>query len=163
VAYSIDSHCISWQQYLLFAVAINRALPRYVRRSGDGYERKIFGAWQPLDVATPVVHITAHDATAYCTWAGRRLPTEAEWECAAMTCPEFAWGEVWEWTSSTFAPYPGFVAHPYSDYSEPWFNTRPVLRGACHATLPMMRSPKYRNYFMAERTDIYAGFRTCAL
>jgi EgtB-related family protein len=75
----------------------------------------------------------------------------------------FHWGEVWEWTASTFNPYPGFVAHPYRDYSEPWFNTRPVLRGACLATQPLMRHPKYRNYFMAQRTDIYAGFRTCAL
>jgi gamma-glutamyl hercynylcysteine S-oxide synthase len=161
-AYSIDRHCVSWQQYLQFVVATNRVLPRYVRRSGDGYESKVFGAWQAVDVAAPVVHITAHDAMAYCTWAGRRLPNEAEWECAAMTRPEFVWGNVWEWTSSTFAPFPGFVAHPYRDYSQPWFHTRPVLRGACQATLPMVRSPKYRNYFMAERTDIYAGFRTCA-
>jgi iron(II)-dependent oxidoreductase len=109
----------------------------------------------------------------YCAWAKRRLPTEAEWECAAMTRGHesgdgasqaaFRWGEVWEWTSSTFNPYPGFVAHPYRDYSEPWFNTRPVLRGACVATQPLMRHARYRNYFMAQRTDIYAGFRTCAL
>jgi EgtB-related family protein len=80
-----------------------------------------------------------------------------------MTQPDFAWGEVWEWTASTFNPYPGFVAHPYRDYSEPWFGTRPVLRGACTATQTMMRSAKYRNYFMPQRTDIFAGFRTCAL
>ena len=80
-----------------------------------------------------------------------------------MTQPGFAWGQVWEWTASTFAPFPGFVTHPYRDYSEPWFHTRPVLRGACAATQHMLRSPKYRNYFMPQRTDIYAGFRTCGL
>jgi len=109
------------------------------------------------------VHISLAEAQDYCAWAGRRLPTEAEWELAASSSrdEDFKWGKVWEWTSSKFAPYPGFVAHPYLDYSEPWFGSRQVLRGACHATQPMMKNMKYRNYFTPERTDIYAGFRTC--
>jgi EgtB-related family protein len=69
---------------------------------------------------------------------------------------------VWEWTTSAFAPYPGFSPHPYRDYSAPWFDGRPVLRGASFATQPRMRHPRYRNYFEAGRNDVFAGFRSCA-
>ena len=90
------------------------------------------------------------------------LPTEAQWEMAAMTHTGFQWGQVWEWTASTFGAYPGFEAHPYRDYSAPWFGTHQVLRGASSATVGRMVHPRYRNFFTPERTDIYAGFRTCA-
>jgi gamma-glutamyl hercynylcysteine S-oxide synthase len=164
-AFEIDARSVSWGDYLRYVHSTGCALPRYVRKvdTASGYEQQVFGQWQAIDPQQSAVHISYAEALAYCAYAGRRLPTEAEWECAAMTQPGFAWGDVWEWTASTFAPFPGFMAHPYRDYSEPWFNTRPVLRGACLATQPMMRSPKYRNYFMPQRTDIYAGFRTCAL
>jgi gamma-glutamyl hercynylcysteine S-oxide synthase len=169
-AFEIDARPVSWGDYLRYVQSTGCALPRYVRKAAEptmnvasGYEQQVFGQWQDIDPLHSAVHISHAEALAYCAYAGRRLPLEAEWECAAMTQPGFAWGDVWEWTASTFAPYPGFVAHPYRDYSEPWFHTRPVLRGACLATQPMMRSPKYRNYFMPQRTDIYAGFRTCAL
>ncbi len=189
---AIDAAPVSFGQYLAYAQATGCALPRYVQRCTSGYEHQVFGQWLPLPLASPAVHLSYHEAQAYCLWAGRRLPTEAEWECAAVTYGDmadgntqqgakvhgdathpdtsqgtvqtiFTWGTVWEWTASTFNPYPGFVTHPYRDYSEPWFGSRPVLRGACAATQPMMRNPKYRNYFMPQRTDIYAGFRTCAL
>ncbi|MEO6293686.1 MAG: selenoneine synthase SenA [Burkholderiaceae bacterium] len=161
-AFDIDSQAVRWRSYLQFVQATGHALPRYVRKADKGYEQQHFGHWQALDMQAAAVHLSWHDAQAYCAWAGRRLPTEAEWECAALTS-KMTWGEVWEWTSSAFAPYPGFTAHPYRDYSEPWFHTRPVLRGASLATQPMMRNASYRNYFMADRTDIFAGFRTCAL
>jgi gamma-glutamyl hercynylcysteine S-oxide synthase len=163
--FAIDSQCVNLREYLSFVEATGRSLPRYIRRSDLGFETQEFGVWKPLDLQASAVHISLAEAQDYCTWAGRRLPTEAEWELAASssTAKDFEWGNVWEWTSSTFAPYPSFVAHPYLDYSEPWFGTRQVLRGACLATQPMMKNIKYRNYFTPERTDIYAGFRTCGL
>lgn len=161
-AFDIDSQAVRWRSYLQFVQATGHALPRYVRKTDSGYEHRHFGHWQALDMQAAAVHLSWHDAQTYCAWAGRRLPTEAEWESAALTS-KMTWGEVWEWTSSDFTPYPGFTAHPYRDYSEPWFHSRPVLRGACLATQPMMRNASYRNYFMADRTDIFAGFRTCKL
>ena len=167
-AFDIDSRCVNWGEYLNFAEATARSLPRYLRLSELGYETQKFGVWKPLDFQATAVHINFADAQDYCVWAGRRLPKEAEWELAAETSQthkraDFVWGDVWEWTSSTFAPYPGFVAHPYLDYSAPWFGSRQVLRGSCAATQPMLRNVKYRNYFTPDRTDIYAGFRTCGV
>ena len=110
--------------------------------------------------AFPVVTVTYEDALAYARWKGRSLPTEAQWECAVHTQPALHWGAVWEWTDSVFEPYAGFVAHPYRDYSAPWFGSRKVLRGACLATAQEMVNARYRNFFPPERRDIFAGFRT---
>ncbi|OYU73102.1 MAG: hypothetical protein CFE45_38245, partial [Burkholderiales bacterium PBB5] len=68
---------------------------------------------------------------------------------------------VWEWTASPFLPYPGFTPHPYRDYSQPWFGTRRVLRGACHATAPVLAHARFRNFFEPHRQDLFAGFRSC--
>jgi iron(II)-dependent oxidoreductase len=138
-------------------------VPRYLRRRGRHWERWRDGLWQRLDLQEAACHLSHHEALAWCAWAGRRLPTEHEWERAACTQPEaFAWGEVWEWTASPFRPYPGFTPHPYREYSAPWFDGRPVLRGASCQTQPRLRDARYRNYFTAGRHDVPAGFRTCA-
>ena len=136
--------------------------PLHLRRGTEGWERRQFGRWLPLDLAAPAVQLTAHEADAWCRWAGRRLPTEFEWEAAAKE-GVFDWGDVWEWTSSPFTPYPGFAPHPYRDYSQPWFDGRRVLRGASFATAPRMKHSRYRNFFQPHRNDVFAGFRTCAL
>jgi len=138
--------------------------PRYLRRVGLSWHQWRHGAWQALDPDNPACHLTVHEAEAWCRWAGRRLPTEAEWERAAVERPDdFDWGQVWEWTASPFLPYPGFVPHPYRDYSAPWFGSRRVLRGGSFMTQPRMRHPRYRNFFMAHRNDVAAGFRSCSL
>lgn len=137
--------------------------PAYWHRTDAGWEQRVFDRWEPLRPLVPMAHVTAHEAEAFCRWAGRRLPTEAEWVWALHSSPErLRWGDVWEWTASTFAPWPGFQPHPYRDYSQPWFDGRPVLRGASFMTQPRVRHPDYRNFFPATRNDIAAGFRSCA-
>jgi ergothioneine biosynthesis protein EgtB len=163
-AFEIDSQVISWRRYLAYVEASGVAAPRYLRRQGDIWKIRDFGYWRAVNLDQPAVHLTWHEAEAWCRWAGRRLPSEAEWEIAALTRPdEFNWGGVWEWTASRFLPYPGFVAHAYRDYSAPWFGDRYVLRGASSATAPRMAHPRYRNFFPPDRNDVHNGFRTCAL
>ena len=72
-------------------------------------------------------------------------------------------GNVWEWTASDFKPYPGFVAGPYKEYSEPWFGDHKVLRGGCWVTRSLLIHNTYRNFYTPDRRDVWAGFRTCAL
>ncbi|QJE03616.1 ergothioneine biosynthesis protein EgtB [Massilia forsythiae] len=142
-----------------------RSAPRYWRRDGDGggWHELRFGRRSALDPAEPVRHVSLHEAEAYCSWAGRRLPLETEWEYAAAAGrPEFRWGRLWEWSASPFLPYEGFGADRYREYSQPWFGTRQVLRGASFATPARLRSPRFRNFFTPGRDDIFSGFRTCA-
>ena len=180
-ATEIDRRVVRWAEFLPFVdaggyrdpawwsdegrawlAATQPDAPRDLRRAGGDWERCRHGTWQRLDHAEAACHLTRFEAEAWCRWAGRRLPTEAEWERAAVERPDaFAWGQVWEWTASAFLPYPGFVAHPYRDYSAPWFGSRTVLRGASHLTQPRMRHPRYRNFFCGDRSDVPAGFRSC--
>lgn len=160
--FEIDAKPVAWKAYVAFCQATGHELPRgFSLRHGELIEAS-FGGEYLVDQSAPACHISLNSAEAYCEWAGRRLPTEAEWEAACMTQKGFAWGQVWEWTASVFAPFDGFKPHPYLEYSEPWFYDRQVLKGASWATAPAMVHPKYRNYFTPERDDVIAGFRTCA-
>jgi iron(II)-dependent oxidoreductase len=161
-AFEIDAEVVSWRRYLPFVEQGGAASPRYLRRQDGRWQRRVFGQWHDLPLDAPATHLSWNEADAWCRWAGRRLPSEAEWELAALTRPEFHWGQVWEWTASRFLPYPGFVAHPYRDYSAPWFGDRYVLRGASRATSPRLVHARYRNYFTPERNDLHNGFRSCA-
>ena len=149
-AFEIDSVPVSWARFMPFV------------RAGGCAPRAGWAEAAAHDPHAAAVHVSAIEAEAWCRWAGRRLPTEAQWECAAVQAAGFNWGEVWEWTSSSFEPYPGFTPHPYRDYSQPWFGSRRVLRGACSATSPWLAHPRYRNFFEPGRSDIFAGFRSCA-
>jgi len=186
--------------------------PLYWRRAGSGWERRDFDRWVPLEPHRPVLHVNWYEAQAYCAWAERRLPTEAEWELAAAGSVDgmalslrkrrFPWGDeppaperahldwrgmgcvdvgalpagdsafgcrqmignVWEWTSSSFLPYPGFRAdEAYPEYSQPWFGTHMVLRGGSWATTSRLIRNTWRSWYPPERQNVWAGFRTCAL
>ena len=158
--FSIDNRAVSWARYLPFLAATGHPPPPHLRRHQGEWQYQRFGLWHPLDLQAAAVHLSWHDAQAWCAWAGRRLPSEAEWECAMLTQPDLRWGEVWEWTESPFVAYPGFAPHPYIDYSQPWFGSRRVLRGASSATSALMAHPRYRNFFTPERQDILSGFRS---
>jgi gamma-glutamyl hercynylcysteine S-oxide synthase len=180
----IDCRVARWADFLPFVEAGGYGQPRWWSDAGAAWiqaERPVapallpggaftaqvarrHGEWRTLELGHPACHLTAFEAEAWCRWAGRRLPTEAEWERAAIEAPgDFEWGQVWEWTASPFLPYPGFQPHPYRDYSAPWFGSRRVLRGASFMTQPRMRHPRYRNFFMPQRCDVPAGFRSCRM
>ena len=141
------------------------AHPRYWRRNAKAdWEMRWFDQWVALDADDAAIHLNAFEAQAYCIWAGRRLPSAAEWEYAAQTQPAFRWGHsVWEWMADTFLPCPGFKPGPYREYSQPWFGTHRELRGGAFATHERMHNPRYRNFFQPHRNDVFAGFRTVAL
>jgi iron(II)-dependent oxidoreductase len=89
-------------------------------------------------------------------------PSSAFEDPVACAGPRQMIGGVWEWTSSPFAPYPGFSPDPYRDYSQPWFHTHYVLRGGSFATRARIANNRYRNFYLPERADPFCGFRTCA-
>ena len=136
------------------------AHPSRWRRGTAGWEQRWFERWLPLDAAQPVIHVNSYEVEAWCRWAGRRLPTSAEWELAATTTSMHWGGTVWEWTADAFRPHAGFVPGPYRDYSAPWFGDHRELRGGSLATPARLHDARFRNFFPPERTDVFAGFRS---
>lgn len=167
-AFDIDSQPITWGEYIPFLAETGHVTPPYIRclnnpkQTSAEWQIKRGHQWLEIDYGAYATHINAHDAQAWCDWAGRRLPTEAEWSCASQH-PDFEWGQVWEWTASPFEPFVGFQAHPYQDYSAPWWHTHRVLKGASWATPPSLIDCRFRNFFTPQRHDIFCGFRSVAL
>ncbi|MEZ4442009.1 MAG: selenoneine synthase SenA [Polyangiaceae bacterium] len=142
-----------------------RRMPRYWHRlAEDGWLEQRFDRLVPLDLDAPAQHLSWYEAMAYCRFAGRRLPSEAEWVCAARSGRGVGFfGQVWQWTADPFYPFPGYVVgEPYREYSAPWFGYRKVLKGGSHATPASLVRLGYRNFFTPERDDVIAGLRTCA-
>lgn len=180
--------------------------PKYWTRAGDAWTTRVMEHVERMDPAKPVCHVCWHEADAFARWAGKRLPTELEWEAAASWNPamgtrtDYPWGDepptaadanvdqlafgiapvgayprnvspigcygmigdVWEWTSSDFSPWPGFEAFPYREYSEAFFGSEyKVLRGGSWATRPGAIRNSFRNWDYPIRRQIFAGFR-CA-
>ena len=161
-----------WQWLQKLGHTDGRRSPRYVEQIGvasGAVMQTRFGTARRMHASQPAMHMTWYEADAWCRWAGRRLPFEVEWEVAAHTAARrgFLWGNVWEWTGTTFRGYSneidGFKPDPYVEYSQPWFGTHKVLRGASFATRARMKSPKYRNFYLPERDDMFCGFRSCSL
>ncbi|RJS93830.1 SUMF1/EgtB/PvdO family nonheme iron enzyme [Salinisphaera sp. Q1T1-3] len=115
----------------------------------------------PVETTDSPVHgIGWHEARAYARWAGARLPTEVEWEAAARSGRLEHVGQVWEWCDNAFAPYPGFQAFPYDEYSMPWFDGKHfVARGASRATEADIRRPGFRNFYPPTHRHVFAGLR----
>jgi gamma-glutamyl hercynylcysteine S-oxide synthase len=171
--------------------------------TADGHEWSLAGCCPP-DPHAPVVHVSWYEADAFARAHGARLPTEAEWEKAAVwdprTCATRRWpwgdeiephppanldqricrtvtsaayptgacpsgalgmiGDTWEWTASTLRGYPGFVAHPYKEYSEVFFGDGyKVLRGGSFATRARVATPTFRNWDLPQRRQLFAGVR----
>lgn len=112
------------------------------------------------DPDAPVCHVSWFQASEYARAAGARLPSEAEWERAAAGGLLADIGRVWEWTGSVFSGYPGFVAHPYREYSEVFFDRGyRVLRGGSWATDERVKTLTFRNWDLPQRSQIFAGVR----
>ena len=154
------------------------AHPLYWMRAEDGnWNEFTLHGLQPLDPGRPVTHVSLYEADAYAQWSGARLPTEAEWECAAggiaagdgALHPRVASGpglrqmfsECWQWTSSSYSPYPGFSPPPgaVGEYNGKFMLNQYVLRGSSCATPPGHARASYRNFFPAYARWQFSGIR----
>jgi ergothioneine biosynthesis protein EgtB len=115
-----------------------------------------------LDPMRPVAHLSLYEAAACAQWMGARLPTEAEWELAAREeRVDQLFGHCWQWTSSSYAPYPGYVCAPgaLGEYNGKFMLNQYVLRGSSCATPAGHSRASYRNFFPASARWQYAGLR----
>ena len=129
-----------------------------------GFEQFTLQGLQPLDAAAPVCHLSGYEAAAYAAWAGARLPTEFEWEHAALQHPDALaqlQGSVWQWTASAYAPYPGFrpLPGPAAEYNGKFMVNQLVLRGSSFATPAGHARLSYRNFFAPAARWQFSGLR----
>jgi iron(II)-dependent oxidoreductase len=187
----IDRTPVTNGEYVTYLEEAGGEPPMYWERDGEGgWARTAMGRTEEVDPRLPVIHVSWEEADAFARWAGKRLPTEEEWEAAARgasreraNLDQFSFGpapagayadaapssgavqmlgDVWEWTSSDFTPYPGFRAFPYPEYSEVFFgDAHKVLRGGAWATRRDVVRTSFRNWDLPIRRQIFSGMR-CA-
>jgi iron(II)-dependent oxidoreductase len=187
----IDRAPVTNGEYAAYVEETGAEPPMYWERDGgNGWVRTVMGRSEALDPAKPVTHVSWHEADAFARWAGKRLPSEFEWEAAARgadreraNLDQLAFccstagaygdapsdcgavqmlGDVWEWTASDFRRYPRFRAFPYREYSEAFFGeTYKVLRGGAWATRRNVIRSSFRSWDLPERRQIFTGIR-CA-
>ena len=193
--FEIDAQPVTWSQYVEFiddggydreelwhhrgwewlqreAQRDGRRGPRYVEQIGvasGAVLQTMFGKATRMGGTQLVMHTNWWEADAFARWAGRRLPTEAEWEIAAVQGARrgFRWGEVREWTAGTLRPFAGYLPDAWAPHAEMdvhgVLHAARVLRGASFASRSRMRHPKARAWALAGRDEMFVGFRTCAL
>ncbi len=160
------------------------AAPLYWRRDPAGWRRFTLRGALPIEPAAPVCHLSLFEADAYARWAGARLPTESEWEIAAARAPVDGtfvedrallprpstaaagaltqmFGDVWEWTQSDYAPYPGFrpASGAIGEYNAKFMCNQYVLRGGSCVTPRSHIRVTYRNFFPAAARWQFSGLR----
>jgi formylglycine-generating enzyme required for sulfatase activity len=181
--FEIDAQPVRWAQYVEFVEdggydeprwwspeglawkdRLGRRVPRHVDQMRQGVLQWRFGRLVRVPLGRPVTHVTLHEAEAWCRWAGRRLPTEVEWEAAAHQASSrgWRWGEVREWTATALRPYPGHEPDLDAELAPPGFGDRQAQRGASPATPPALRDPRRRFGQRPEADHRFVGFRSCA-
>ncbi len=182
--FEIDAQAVSWARYAEFVgdggyddaqwwasegwawlQAEARRAPRYVEQMRQGVLVHRQGQLQRIGATQAAVHVSRHEAMAWCRWAGRRLPTEPEWELAALSGASrgFVWGDVFEWAGGSARPWPG------GGQTLPGFDPLPepgrcgVLRGASWMTRARCKHPRARRFEPPHGDALFCGFRSCAL
>jgi iron(II)-dependent oxidoreductase len=182
--FEIDAQPVAWSQYSEFVddggydqrqwwspegwdwlEASERRAPRYVEQMAGGVLLRRQGRLQRVPGAQSVLHVTWYEADAWCRWAGRRLPGEAEWELAACSAQSrgFAWGDTLEWVAGRAAPHPGFSPGPARLDVLPEGGRWRLLRGASWIGSTRLRHPKARRYADPASDELFCGFRSCAI
>lgn len=150
----------------------NVTAPLYWQQRQGEWQEFTLNGLQTLDLDAPICHVSFYEAEAYASWAGARLPTEFEWEaCAPSPADESAhthpqstqawYGQVWQWTRSDYAPYPGFkpLGGSLGEYNGKFMNNQYVMRGSACITPPGHTRKTYRNFFYPHMRWQFGGLR----
>ena len=139
--------------------------PLYWYRQDDRWWHHGLDGCQPVEDGAPVTHLSYYEADAFARWAGKRLPTEGEWEVAAPAPGlQQMFGACWQWTASPYAPYPGFrpTAGAIGEYNGKFMCNQMVLKGSSRVTATGHARPTYRNFFYPHQRWQFTGIRLAA-